>query len=1049
MAPANLSCSRSRPPLLSPISRAFSFFLATLLLFPLLAPAAGTDDEDAIRIPGVLATYEIARGGQPILRRFEATPALRLNAGEAPDPRLPATGWRALWTGVIDVKSPGQHRFFGRASGPFTLTVAGKKVLEGAGKPGDDFVRSEPIRLDFALHKFELRFEPRADSASTFLNLFWESEEFRREPLSPMVLGHTAEQGALEDPFPIGRLLVEEHNCIACHRPAAQDQFGSQLLSRPGPKLADMGTRVRAGWIARWLDNPQSVRPEAVMPRLFPDGRAGEVQRWAVATLLTGKKSPPLPRKLDEKLISQWTKEGAETFERTGCIVCHAGQGRTPPRVTLQHLADKTTTTGLSKFIANPAETHVSGRMPQFAFPREQDHYRLALYLTSRPADLAANQPQLDFHLPATPTEDELRTAANSLALSHGPAGNAAAARAAIATLNGDELIEAVARKAILAYRCAACHEIRLGSDPAPLTKKFAKHSWSEILRNPQVGCLIDPAQPPVADVPRFGPALHREKKNVTAFLVQSITVPGTAAPGESARLMMERLNCLGCHQRNGAGGLSTEIVHRLLAVQTEQNAEAVSPPPLTGLAGKLRVSALRGVLEAHERARPWMGLQMPRFEKSLIAKIPEGIAALDGDSLDDEKFRPAADPQFIEAGRTLTGDKGFSCIKCHDMLGIPNAGTRGPDLASTVERVRHDWFTRWIIDPQRLQPGTRMPSVFYDNGKRSAYTEILGGDPDKQRLALWQYLLVCRNLPAPQGLVVQKVLRVPDRDLVNAFRTFLPDISARGIAVRHQSGVHVAFDAQACRLAYAWAGEFLEMSPVWTGRGGRPARLEGPRFWESPPGFPWAVTSSSETVPDLVARGDDRQFGANLPDDGRVHPSVLQFRSYEVLGDRTRFTYRWNTGDKSPIQFQETVGVSRSPLSTGVYRALQATLPADEKLWLHVSLSDRPPEWHAADGRTGRLEQPRDEAPGNTVILVWQSGRPIVLRFRAVTDGTWRAAHQGQTWSLFLTQPRQKSPKRQPAPATQTISWGLNALRPIDDQEATARKLIAEELKP
>ena len=65
-------------------------------------------------------------------------------------------------------------------------------------------------------------------------------------------------------------------------------------------------------------------------------------------------------------------------------------------------------------------------------------------------------------------------------------------------------------------------------------------------------------------------------------------TLSGTPAPSELAKLVLERLNCTGCHERNGAGGLPTSLVAKMLVNQSDQNSEAVSPPPLTGVAGKL-----------------------------------------------------------------------------------------------------------------------------------------------------------------------------------------------------------------------------------------------------------------------------------------------------------------------------------------------------------------------------------------------------------------------------------------------------------------------------
>jgi hypothetical protein len=52
-------------------------------------------------------------------------------------------------------------------------------------------------------------------------------------------------------------------------------------------------------------------------------------------------------------------------------------------------------------------------------------------------------------------------------------------------------------------------------------------------------------------------------------------------------------------------------------------------------------------------------------------------------------------------------------------------------------QRLSPSWIAKWIQDPQKLQPGTRMPS-FYPGGPDN----ILGGKDEKQIEALRDYLL-------------------------------------------------------------------------------------------------------------------------------------------------------------------------------------------------------------------------------------------------------------------------------------------------------------------
>jgi hypothetical protein len=64
------------------------------------------------------------------------------------------------------------------------------------------------------------------------------------------------------------------------------------------------------------------------------------------------------------------------------------------------------------------------------------------------------------------------------------------------------------------------------------------------------------------------------------------------------------------------------------------------------------------------------------------------------------------------------------------------------PDLANVPSRLRPDWLTVWLADPQQVQPGTRIPTVFPTNPQENAFPEILGGDQAQQIEAMRAYLL-------------------------------------------------------------------------------------------------------------------------------------------------------------------------------------------------------------------------------------------------------------------------------------------------------------------
>ena len=160
----------------------------------------------------------------------------------------------------------------------------------------------------------------------------------------------------------------------------------------------------------------------------------------------------------------------------------------------------------------------------------------------------------------------------------------------------------------------------------------------------------------PDEKVPQFGSSLDRNA--AVEFLKQSLGAPALPSPGEDARLTLQRMNCTGCHQRNGSGGLTVDVIAKLAENASPQMAEMVSPPPLTGVADKLLPTYIEAVLFDGRRSRPWMSLRMPQFSKPLVTVIPFGLAALDGD---DSRIKPKHLPEdkaMDEAGRTLVGAK-------------------------------------------------------------------------------------------------------------------------------------------------------------------------------------------------------------------------------------------------------------------------------------------------------------------------------------------------------------------------------------------------------
>lgn len=355
-------------------------------------------------------------------------------------------------------------------------------------------------------------------------------------------------------------------------------------------------------------------------------------------------------------------------------------------------------------------------------------------------------------------------------------------------------------RALVGARRCAACHAIPgIEAPPAPELAKL----------DPSRGCLDDDPR-----TPRY--ALEAaERKALQAFVASFAREPDRSdAPAHAFRHAVRAFRCTACHALDDS---------------TPQGLEAY-PPALTDAGQKLRPAWIEAVLAKKKRIRPWMDVRMPHFGEANVKALIEGFPAAAGEA--DPEPRRAPSPAQVREGIRLIGRDpgGLSCITCHDFKGNVSLGTRGPDMVEMADRLRQDWFGRWMRDPIRLQPGTSMPNFFAATTpeEREAKIDLL-----------WVCLAAGPDLPLPAGLEAAHTSLVVVRDAPVVFRTFLPDASPAAIAVGLPGGVSYCFEGDTCRLRYAWSGDFLDMSPSWTGRGGAPAVLKGRKFYTAPDPFP------------------------------------------------------------------------------------------------------------------------------------------------------------------------------------------------------------------
>ena len=142
----------------------------------------------------------------------------------------------------------------------------------------------------------------------------------------------------------------------------------------------------------------------------------------------------------------------------------------------------------------------------------------------------------------------------------------------------------------------------------------------------------------------------------------------------------------------------------------------------------------------------------MPAFPSRGL-DIGRGLAMLHG-------FPPvtAAEPpidlEAAEIGRKLvSAEGGFSCVSCH-AIGTYSAAqlfeSPGINLAYSGERLLQDYFDRWMRDPLRVDPTSKMPRYFEDG--TSPLFEYYDGRAKKQIDALWQYIRLGDRMADPSA---------------------------------------------------------------------------------------------------------------------------------------------------------------------------------------------------------------------------------------------------------------------------------------------------------
>jgi mono/diheme cytochrome c family protein len=180
----------------------------------------------------------------------------------------------------------------------------------------------------------------------------------------------------------------------------------------------------------------------------------------------------------------------------------------------------------------------------------------------------------------------------------------------------------------------------------------------------------------------------------------------------------------------------------RLRCAECHQKLETV--PGLDQLGEKLKAEWMGRFIcgEIAQKPRPWLTSQMPAFPQFGL-DIGRGLAEASG-------FAPHATTNSVNVEVAKIGGQlvqppqvGLGCVQCHaNGAGAPTVSLDAPGInfAFVAARLQPSYFQRWVRKPAVIDPHTKMPAFFTDEGT-SPLKQYFDGDADKQIGAIWEYL--------------------------------------------------------------------------------------------------------------------------------------------------------------------------------------------------------------------------------------------------------------------------------------------------------------------
>jgi mono/diheme cytochrome c family protein len=261
--------------------------------------------------------------------------------------------------------------------------------------------------------------------------------------------------------------------------------------------------------------------------------------------------------------------------------------------------------------------------------------------------------------------------------------------------------------------QCASCHGERgLGDGPSAKTLKDSEGRPIEV-RDFTAGVFRGGSEPidlyyrfttgmDGSPMPSFGDLLDETDRWALVDYIMSLRVKPAPVqwpkdPIKAGRMLADKFGCRGCHVLDDGKGGNVG-------------------PDLRISSKKLGAAWVKTFLHApreYGKIYPWRTSRMPdlALDEKEIEVAGNYLAAM---SKRKSQVLEGVDPAAFPAAKLEEGKNLFviRCTECHtlgEVIVTPPFKQQGPDLIKVADRIHYDWADKWILDPKKLDPATKM----------------------------------------------------------------------------------------------------------------------------------------------------------------------------------------------------------------------------------------------------------------------------------------------------------------------------------------------------